>query len=76
MRSEVSWIRSASLEAKSLVKLLALIMSRLPTNQLTISLLSASMAVHVQTSPAPSTGRFIVSTFDPFAAQKLQISSH
>jgi hypothetical protein len=33
------------------------------------------MAVHVQVSPAPSTGAFIFATFFCFAAVKVQISS-
>ena len=49
-------------------------LSRPPTSHDRISLLSASIAVHVQVSPAPSTGGFIVGTFC-FAAVNDQISS-
>src|SRR5262249_44727703 len=44
-------------------------------NHCTISLLSASSAVQVHTSPAPSTGFFMFGTFFCLAAQNDQISS-
>ena len=40
-----------------------------------ISFVSASIAVQVQVSPAPTIGAFIAATFFCFAAVKLQISS-
>src|ERR1700730_5916112 len=54
---------------------LAQSLSRPPTKYETTSLVSASKAVQVQVSPAPSTGFFIAATFFCLAAVKLQISS-
>ena len=49
---------------------------RSPMSQLGTSLVSASIAVQVQTSPASFVGRFMLSTFFALAPTKLQISSH
>src|ERR1019366_3570097 len=48
---------------------------RSATSQAGISLVSASMAVHVQTSPQPNSPRCSSGTFRALALQKLQISS-
>jgi hypothetical protein len=48
---------------------------RSPTKKLTMSLLSASSAVYVHTSPAPSGAAVAVGTFLVLAKQKLQILS-
>src|ERR1019366_4294571 len=73
--SVVSWIRDATRDAISSIKNFARAGPRCPTKYETISFVSASMAVHVHTSPQPAATCSSLAVFI-FAPTKLQISSH
>ena len=71
----VSCTRLARRAARSSMNQRAQSPSRPTTKCKTISFVSASIAVQVHVSPAPSTGAFMLATFFCFAAVKHQISS-
>lgn len=59
----VNWTRTLTREAKSRTNWQAVLPSRVPTSHDGISLLSASMAVHVQTSPTQNLPFMVPETF-------------